>query len=322
MKRAILTGASGFVGANLARRLLRDGHEVHLLLREGHVPWRVAGIEGEVRLYQVDLGSRDALVALVSAIRPDWIFHLAAYGAYSFQTDVRSMVQTNVVGTINLVEACLQTGFEAFVNTGSSSEYGFTKHAAAETERLEPNSHYAVTKAAATQFCRSTAQRRGVHMPTLRLYSVYGPYEEPTRLLPTLIVRGLRAELPPLVDSTIARDFVYIDDVCDAYLLAAAHLRCEAGAIYNVGTGVQTSLHELVEIARGVLPIAVEPAWSSMPNRQWDTNVWVADNRKIQSELNWRPRFGIEQGLRSMVSWFRDNPEFLEFYEERLKAAA
>jgi nucleoside-diphosphate-sugar epimerase len=154
------------------------------------------------------------------------------------------------LGTINLLQACLETGFESFVNTGSSSEYGFKDHAPPENEWLEPNSHYAVTKASATQFCRYTAQQYGVHVPTLRLYSVYGPYEEPTRLLPTLISRGMRGKLPPLVDGNVARDFVYVDDVKQAYLLAAQRTDVEPGAIYNVGTPVPTSIGEVVNIAR------------------------------------------------------------------------
>jgi dolichol-phosphate mannosyltransferase len=251
----------------------------------------------------------------VAAIRPEWVFHLAAYGAYSSQTDVHRMVQTNIAGTVNLVEACLGTGCEVIVNTGSSSEYGFTDHAPAETEREAPNSHYAVTKVAATQYCRFTAQSRGIHLPTLRLYSVYGPYEEPTRLMPTLIVHGLRGELQPLVDPTIARDYVSIDDVCAAYLLAATRPTSEPGAIYNVGTGVQTSLGELVALARTILPIATEPVWGSMPNRAWDSTVWVADNRKIRDALGWHPRYSLDQGFRRMVEWFQDNRDALAYYE-------
>jgi nucleoside-diphosphate-sugar epimerase len=126
-----------------------------------------------------DFADAEGLMRLVGTIRPEWIFHLAAHGAYATQTNLSQMVQTNIVGTINLVEACLRSGFEAFVNTGSSSEYGFKDDAPTETTWLEPNSHYAVTKAAATLFCRYTAQSHDVHLPTLRLYSVYGPYEEP-----------------------------------------------------------------------------------------------------------------------------------------------
>jgi nucleoside-diphosphate-sugar epimerase len=319
VKRVIVTGGTGFVGANLTRRLLENGHEVHLLVRHGYTPWRIDSIQSDVRLHTVNLADSELLTRVVHSIQPEWVFHLAAYGAYSWQTDLRGMVQTNIIGTINLVEACLKEGFEAFVNTGSSSEYGFKDHPPSEMECLEPNSHYAVTKASATLFCRYTAQGHGVHLPTLRLYSVYGSYEEPARLMPTLILRGLSGELPPLVNPNVARDYVYMEDVNDAYLLAAARPDLEPGAVYNVGTGVKTSISEVVAIARRVMGIALEPKWGSMPDRPWDTSVWVSDNRKAQEELGWRPRYMFEQGFRQTVNWFRDNPLLESFYRERAR---
>jgi dolichol-phosphate mannosyltransferase len=125
--------------------------------------------------------------------------------------------------------------------------------------------------------------------------------------MPTLIRRGLRGELPPLVNPDIARDYVYTEDVNDTYLLAAITPGQEPGAVYNVGTGVQTTLREVIDVARHVLGISVEPEWGSMPNRQWDTNVWVSDNRKIVRELGWRPRYTFKQGFRLMVDWMRDH---------------
>ncbi len=146
-------------------------------------------------------------------------------------------------------------------------------------------------------------------MPTLRLYSAYGPYEEPSRLVPTLIREGLRGRLPVLVDPSVARDFVYVDDVVDAFLAAAARSsRDDPGAVYNVGTGRQTTVQEAVEVARRMLDVAVEPQWGTMPNRLWDTSVWVADNRKICAELGWRPRHTFEEGFRKTVAWFAQNP--------------
>jgi nucleoside-diphosphate-sugar epimerase len=322
MKRALVTGATGFVGANLARRLLRDGHEVHLLLRRGHAPWRIDAIRSEVHCHEVDLGDRDELARTFAAIRPEWVFHLAVHGAYSSQTDLHQMVQTNMVGTINLVEAAIGAGVEVLVNTGSSSEYGLKDHAPAETEWLEPNSHYAVTKASATLYCRHAAQRSGLLLPTLRLYSVYGPYEEPTRLIPTLVARGLRGELPPLVDPRIARDYVYVDDVIDAYLLAASTPGQEPGAVYNVGVGVQLSLAEVVATARRVMAIAAEPAWGSMPDRAWDTSVWVSDSGKIRRKLGWCPKVDFAAGLGHTIEWFRANPALHDVYEPRLAPAS
>ena len=98
--------------------------------------------------------------------------------------------------------------------------------------------------------------------------------------MPALIVRGLEGQLPPLVNPAIARDFVFVDDVADAFLRAATAPGQEPGAVYNVGTGTQTSLGNLVGIVERVMGIEVEPVWGSMPDRAWDTTAWVADSRK------------------------------------------
>jgi len=303
VKRIIITGATGFVGSNLTRRLLQDGHRLHLLVRPEYNPWRIQDIRRDVRLYKVDFSDEQALKGIIRKIRPDWIFHLAAYGAYSWQTDLKQMIKTNIISTINLLEACLKTGFEAFINTGSSSEYGFKNHSPSEKEMLEPNSHYAITKASTTLFCRYTAQSRGVKIYTLRLYSVYGPYEDPRRLVPTLIRYGLKRKLPPLASPDAAHDYVYIDDVVRAYILAVTLSKQESGAVYNVGSGTQSSLQEVVETARKVFGISAQPVWNSMPKRIWDTAIWVADNRLIKDVLGWQPKYTFEQGFRLTLDW-------------------
>src|SRR6266851_5150545 len=254
-KRATVTGASGFVGANLVRRLLEAGHDVHVLLRPGYQPWRLQEVLPQLRVDVVDLGDAEQ------------------------------------------VRACVAAGFEALVNIGSSSEYGFKEHAPSEDEVLEPNSDYAVTKASATLYCRSTAIRLRVPITTLRLYSVYGPFEEPTRLIPTLLVRGLEGRWPPLVDPAVARDFVFTDDVTDACLIAATRSGSSPGAIYNIGSGRQTTLGEVVGAVKDLLAIGVEPSWGSMPPRVWDTTSWVGDNRRAVAALDWRPDRTLRAGL-------------------------
>jgi nucleoside-diphosphate-sugar epimerase len=314
MKRVLVTGASGFVGANLVRRLLQDGHETHLILRPSHQSWRLKDIAGEMRVHKADLEDRESVHRVVTSARPDWVFHLAAYGAYPNQTSLQRMVSTNLLGCAALVDACAESCFEAFLHTGSSSEYGYKDHPPSEDELVEPNSHYAITKAAATHYCQWAARERNLNAITVRLYSIYGPFEEPTRLIPTLIRHGLQGTLPPLASPRIARDFVYVDDAVDAMLQVASSSRA---SIYNICTGVQSTLADVVAIVRKLMNISAEPVWSSMPDRSWDTDCWVGSPQKIEREIGWRAQTTLEEGLKQTISWFKEHPDFLSFYTTR-----
>ena len=128
----------------------------------------------------------------------------------------------------------------------------------------------------------------------------------------------LKGELPKLASPDVARDYVYIDDVVEAFLAAATQTTEETGNVYNLGTAKQTSLREVVDVARQVMKISADPVWSSMSNRQWDTHRWVAENTKIQRELQWQPRVNFEEGLRKTIDWFCEHPKLLEFYQQQL----
>ncbi|MDQ6727878.1 MAG: NAD-dependent epimerase/dehydratase family protein [Actinomycetota bacterium] len=310
----LVTGAAGFVGANLIRRLVRDGHQVTGVLQPGGEPWRVAGLDHAARFVEVDLLQDEAVRQLVDDCRPSWVFHLAAYGAYSWQTDVRRMMATNVSGTVGLVDACRDVGCAAFIHAGSSSEYGLKEQPPSEEAAIEPNSPYAVSKAAATMYCRQAARADAFPAVTLRLYSVFGPYEDPRRLVPALVVNALRDQLPPLVDPDVARDFVWVDDATAAFVLAAERAGDHVGAIYNVGSGVQTTVGDLVTRARRVLKVRAEPAWGSMPRRSWDTTCWVADPSRIAAELGWKPQTTIDDGLAQTSAWLNGSREVWGVY--------
>ncbi len=322
MARVLITGATGFVGANLARRLIYDGHDVHLIVRPGYTAWRIEGLRADARIHAVSLENREGLLTAARSIRPEWVFHLAAYGAYSWETDLERMARTNLIGTANLIDACLPGAFEVMVNTGSSSEYGFKDHAPREDERLEPNSLYAITKASATHLCVWTARAHHVRIPTLRLYSAYGPYEEPNRLIPTLIVFGLEGRLPPLVSAGVARDYVFVSDVVEAYLLAARRADAPHDAVYNIGSGVETPISEVVETVQRLLSIPQEPQWSSMPDRAWDTGAWVANPAAAARALGWRAATQFEDGLKLTLDWLRDDVSLLEHYQQAIFGSA
>ena len=314
-KRVIVTGASGFIGSTLCRRLISDGHDVHLLLRPADARWRLNGIEAHCHVHEVALQQQELLERIVIRTNPDWVFHLAAHGAYSSQDNVQKIVTTNFNGIVNLVEACLKTDFQAFVNAGSSSEYGFKDHPPLEAELPEPNSHYAATKSAATLYCQFIATQSQRRLTTLRLYSVYGPWEEPTRLMPTLLLAALRREYPPLVARTVARDFVYIDDVIDAFLLAADSPHPVERGVFNIGSGVQTTLGDLVAVVRGIFEIDGEPEWGTMQDRSWDTTVWVGDATLAESLLGWKATIPIDEGLRKLAEWLVSERGMRDYYE-------
>src|SRR5690348_585878 len=125
MSRSVLiAGASGFVGAVVARRALLAGHGVHLILRTESKLWRLEDVLPEMRVHTGAIEDAEFVDETVAAARPDWVFNLAAHGAYSNQTRTRPMIRTNVEGTVNLLEACSRHGVHRFVQTGSSSEYG------------------------------------------------------------------------------------------------------------------------------------------------------------------------------------------------------
>jgi nucleoside-diphosphate-sugar epimerase len=242
------------------------------------------------------------------------VFHLAAAGAYSWQRDRDLILRTNLFGTIALVEAAEACGAGAFVNAGTSSEYGWVDHAPGENETPRPNSDYAFSKAAATLFCGYFAATSALTITTLRLYSVYGAWEEPRRLVPTLLSAALRDRLPPLADPETARDFVFVEDTCDAFVSAANRSCGAAGAIYNVGSGRQTTLRELVDIVRGRLGVDATPEWGAYERRSWDTTCWIADPQRAATELGWRATTTLEDGLAATAEWLRSSPALARRY--------
>lgn len=312
--RALVTGAGGFVGANLVRCLLAAGHEPVAVVRPGGNTWRLTGVDGDVRRLAIDLRDPAAIEGAVLEQRPDAIFHLAAHGAYSWQTDLDAMLSINVRATEALLSAARQVE-ASLVNAGSSSEYGYRDHAPAENERVDPNSHYAVTKAAATHLCRLAAATGGQQAVTLRLYSVYGPWEEPGRLMPTLVRHSTSGRWPPLVGPGTARDFVWVDDACDAFIRAASTPLSDRGAVLNVASGTQTTLEALVATARDVFGVRAEPVWGSMQARSWDTSTWVGDPSSAAQVLGWRASTPLDEGLKRMAAWFTGHPELAARYD-------
>lgn len=311
--KALVTGAAGFIGANLVRHLLRAGEEPVAVVRDDRPRWRLQDISDEISIRRGDLCDRDTLRRIVLQVRPEVIFHLAAHGAYSWQTDLDAMLDVNVRATETLLDAGRR--IEArIVSAGSSSEYGIKDHPPTETEAVAPNSLYAVTKACATHLCRLAAATYDQHAVTLRFYSIYGPWEEPGRLIPTLVERGLAGQLPPLVGPDTARDFVWVEDACEALVLAATTELGDPGAVLNIASGTQITLARVVEMIRELFAIDAEPRWGTMQQRSWDTTVWVGTPAAARESLGWQALTPLRAGVQMVSDWVQSDPLLLARY--------
>jgi len=306
-KRVLITGATGFIGANLTREFLKFGLEVYIFTRFTSNKWRLSDILKDAKEYCVDLLDRERLERIILDIKPEIILHTAVYGGYPFQKNVSQVIQTNIMGTVNLVNACSRVGFDILVNTGSSSEYGLKDKAMRETDLLEPINNYGVSKASATLFCQAKAKSERLPIVTLRLFSPYGYYEEPTRLIPSLILACLRGENPKLSSPNPVRDFIFIEDVINAYIKVTEAMEKATGEIFNIGYGKQHSIEQVVSIVTELTGNKVTTKWQSIPNPRIEPNTWVADILKAKKILNWQPRCNLKLGLEKTIEWFQEN---------------
>jgi dolichol-phosphate mannosyltransferase len=299
----LVLGASGFIGANLLKTLL--AHRSDVVGTASNFPaWRLAGIP-EQHVRAVDLLVESNLDHLLDSVRPRTVFNCVAYGGYSFQADSELIYKTNFNLTATLLGKLATRGIAAYVHSGSSSEYG--DHAAGPTEDSlpSPNSDYAVSKVACANLLHYYGRNKQLPCVNLRLYSVYGPMEDASRLVPALVREGVEGRLPPLVCPDISRDFVYIDDVCEAFVRAAVGLQEQHyGRSFNIGTGNKTTIGDVAALAQRQFGIQTPPVFS-MPNRSWDVPDWYADVRSAASDLGWTPHTALEDGLKATAAWYQ-----------------
>ena len=305
MKKVLVTGASGFVGSCLTRRLVSEGHDIHILVRASTDPWRLSDIRKNISEHSVDLRDSERLDKVVADIRPAVTYHCATYGGFSDQRDTRSILESNIIGTANLLKACERTGFEYFVNTGSSSEYGIKSKPMREEDVPEPREDYGVSKAAATMFCRAESLAKQLPVVTLRLFSPFGPWDDPRRLIPYVIKSCLTGGTPGLSSPDSVRDFIFIDDVIDAYVSVIR--QPFRGEVINIGTGRQHSIGEVAAVIRSLVADCPEPTWGAVEKRRPEPSVWTANIDRANALFSWKPSIPFTEGLERTVAWMKNN---------------
>ena len=303
----LVLGGSGFVGANLLHAIAAVREDV--VGTTTRLPaWRFDGLAPR-NFRQVDLLVNSNLDALLAEIKPRTILDCVAHGAYSFETNSELIYQTNFNFISRLMERLDGRQIACYVHAGSSSEYGDNAAAPSELDSTAPNSEYAVSKVAAANLIYFWGKKKNFPCCNLRLYSVYGPYEDSSRLIPNVIRKGVEGGYPDFVDPDISRDFVYADDVTEAFIDAALNLREEDyGESFNIGSGVKTSIREVASVAQEIFGIEEAPSFT-MPQRRWDLADWYANPRKANERIGWEARTGFREGLARTIEWYRGLPD-------------
>lgn len=297
-------GAGGFIGINLFLKIIKYRNDVYAITQNPFTNWRITANKIPIEnIITCDINNIQPLHDLIFTYKPKTIFNLAAYGAYSNQIDFNIIYQTNFNSTINLIELLKKIHFISYIQAGSSSEYGINSKAPLEDSNCFPNSHYAVSKVATYHAIKYYGYFEDLPVAQLRIYSAYGPWEEPDRLIPTLISLARKNRFPNFVDKHISRDFIYVDDVCSAFILSALNITKNKGQVFNIGTGINTTIENLAFLVKNIFGINEVPSFSGMPNRKWDVVDWYSDSSKAHEILGWRAKVDLVDGINLVNEW-------------------
>ncbi|GAA4180891.1 UDP-glucose 4-epimerase [Streptosporangium oxazolinicum] len=288
----LVTGAGGFIGTHLVRRLSALSARVHAVGRRPR-----ESSDGET-WHVADVADAGAVERLVGSTRPAVVFHLASEVAGARDPRlVLPMLHSNLTGVVNLLTAVAEVPETRVVLAGSLEELR------PEEGDRAPSSPYAVSKWAADGYARMFHHLWGVQVSNLRIGMVYGPGRQDTRkLVPYVTLSLLRGSEPELGSGARHLDWVYVDDVVDAFL-AAGETPHAAGRAFDIGTGTGTSIRDTVELLSHIVGGRARPRYGALTDRALDS-ARIADPTAAAEILGWRPAVGLEEGLRRTVDWF------------------
>jgi UDP-glucose 4-epimerase len=304
MVSVLVTGAAGFIGSNLARRLIDDGHDVTTV--DNLTTGRASNVPEDCELIVADLHDRSTINGLCRR-KFDVIYHVAGQsgGIPSFDDPVYDL-QANVQSTLLLMDYAKQSGCPTFVYASSMAVYGDPANLpVSEEDRLDPKTFYAVGKVASESYMRLYAQQ-GLGCTALRLNNTYGPGQDLANLsqgMASIYIGQAIATRRILVKGSPSRvrDLVYVDDVVDAFIAAGDAAKPEQFRTFNVATGVGTSVEDVLAMITSGLPFPVQiEVEGATPG---DQHGIYCSYDLIARELGWTPEVGVETGIRRMVQW-------------------
>ena len=303
-QRVVVTGVAGFIGSNLAVRLIAEGYEV-VGIDDLSYGVREQIPEG-VTFHHIDIRSPEIYPVLRGA---DVVFHLAAKNCISdCQQDPVATASVNVVGSVNVFEACRQGGVGKVVYAETSALYEASSHLPTPESELAPRSFYALSKGAERLFANGYEGFGGLRMTALRYFCVYGPRQDYRRTIPPVmsafIIKLARGEQPTIYGTgQKRRDFVYVDDVNDFHLSCLTDTRTD-GRVFNLGSGESHSVREIFDRVRALLGSELEPIYADdLPGEAFETLA----NIQAARALGWEPRTTLSEGLRLSHEYIREH---------------
>jgi nucleoside-diphosphate-sugar epimerase len=305
--RVLVTGATGFIGSHLVRRLVDEGVEVHALTSvvSSVYPVRLAPLRHRITLHGGNLCDRSAMDSVVAEAKPTHIFHLGGYThvGKSWQR-VDECIQTNVQGTVNLLNALEGSGWQRFVNLGTSEIYGNVKVPFKEDAVVNPISPYSVSKYAGERFCRMFHEGRGWPIVMVRPFNAYGPAQTPDRVIPEIIGRALRGDELRMTMAGQTREFNYVVDLVEG-IVSAGTVEGIDGQLFNLGCGEEISMRNLATEILNLLDNPIEPLFGALPERPTEIPRMFCDNTRAREVLGWTPRHTLQEGLQKTIAWYR-----------------
>jgi len=302
MESVLVTGVAGFIGSNLAERLLREGYRVVGL---DNLAYGICEqIPSSVEFHKADVRSAD-IYSLFDKV--DIVFHLAAKNCIAdCQNDPVETADINVTGTANVFEAARRAKIKKLIYAESSSIYEGSKLLPTPEEDERPETFYAASKMATKFFAEAYARWYGLKWTALRYFCVYGPRQDYRRTIPPVfsafIIKLLKNEPPVIYGSgKKRRDFIHVNDVNDFHLLSLRDERT-TGQVFNLGSGENYSVNEIFQIVRGLLDSKLEPNYK--PDLPGEALTTLANIDKAK-KLGWSPRVGLKEGLRSSIDFIK-----------------